>query len=169
MDRSISFSSSGGLSRSGSFIRPHTPTSERPGTSSSVLSQLESNTSALGRVGLLKYQREALRHQLQQQYLINKKQGQSASALRKLALRLSVQISVREAQLNNHAEALSRSRLTQYLSERENDANVKQLLRVVKIYERQGEDIIRALDDGGTVAPKSMQLFSKQRPLCSPL
>lgn len=160
MDRSISFSSSGDLSRSGSFVRPHSPTSERPGTSSSALSQLESNTSALGRVGLLKHQREALRQQLQQQYLINKKQGHSASALRKLALRLSVQISVREAKLKNHAETLSRSRLTQYLSERENDVNFKQLLAILKNYERQGEDIIRALDDSGTVNPKSMHLFS---------
>jgi len=155
MDRSTSFSSSGDLSRSASFIRPHSSASDAPEISSALLAHLESNTSALGHVGLLKHQREALRHQLQQQYLVNKKQAQSSSTLRKLALRLSVQISLREARLKNLAEALSRSRLTQYLSERDYDANVKQLLEVLKTYERHGEDIIRALDEDEVAASKS--------------
>src|SRR5215469_7306836 len=150
MDRPISFSTSGGLSRSGSFTRADSPSSSRPGTSDrpKPFSDLESNTSALGHVGLLKHQREALRNQLQQQYLINGKQKQATSSLRKLALRLSVQVSVREARLKSHAEKLSRSRLAQYLNERHHDSTLKQLHAVLKGYEDQGDDLLRALDNG---------------------
>lgn len=156
MDRPISFSSSGGLSRSGSRTRPDS----RPGTSdrSKPFSDLESNTSALGHVGLLKHQREALRNQLQQQYLVNGKQQQAASSLRKLALRLSVQISVREARLKSHTEALSRSRLAQYLNERYHDSTLQQLLAVLKSYEDQGEDLLQALDNGAPDTSKSTPL-----------
>jgi hypothetical protein len=161
MDRRTSFSSSHDISRSVSFNRPQESlNSERTGTStSSIFSQPSgSNTSSLGRVGLLKYQREALRQQLLQQYLINNKQGESVSALRKLALRLSIQISVREARLKDHAAALSRSRLTQYLSERQKDDNVKELLGVLKDYERQAEDIIRTLDERSGPSKSGLQL-----------
>jgi hypothetical protein len=162
MDRPISFASSSGLSPSGSFIRGDSPSSSRPGTSDQhkPFSDLESNTSALGHVGLLKHQREALRNQLQQQCLINGKQKQATSSLRKLALRLSVQISVREARLKSHAEALSRSRLAQYLNEKHHDSTLKRLLTVLKGYEDQGQDLLRALDNGSPVTSKSKSLTS---------
>ena len=157
MDRPTSFASSGGLSRSGSFTRADSPASSRPGTSDrhKAFSDLESNTSALGHVGLLKHQREALRSQLQQQYLITGKQKQATSSLRKLALRLSVQVSVREARLKSHAEALSKSRLARYLDERHHDNALKQLFAILKEYEDQGDHLLHTLDNESLAISKS--------------
>jgi hypothetical protein len=161
MDLPISFSSSGSLSRSGSLKRADSLAFSRPGTSDrpKPVSDLESNTSALGHVGLLKHQREILRNQLKQQYLINGKQKQTTSSLRKLALRLSVQISVRDASLKSHAEALSRSRLAQYLNERHHDNTLKRLLAVLKGYEDQGEDLLRTLDNNGGLTTSKSKLL----------
>lgn len=163
MEKPTSFSSSGGLSRSGSFSRTDSPASSRPGTSDRYkpFSDLESNTSALGHVGLLKHQREALRNQLQQQYLINGKQKQATSSLRKLVLRLSVQVSVREARLKSHAEALSKSRLAQYLNERHHDSTSKRLLAILRSYEDQGDDLLRVLDNGSLATSKSTSLLPR--------
>src|SRR5579871_2959295 len=159
MDLSMPSSPSGSLSRSGS-LRADSPASSRPGTSDrpKPFSNLESNTSALGHVGLLKHQREALRNQLQQQYLINGKQKKTTSSLRKLALRLLVQVSLREERLKSHAETLSRTRLAQYLNERQHDSTLKRFLTVLKGYEDQGEDLLRILDNGALAASKSKLL-----------
>ncbi|TLD28091.1 hypothetical protein E2P81_ATG06437 [Venturia nashicola] len=65
--------------------------SPSPHTSrSGLLAELESNLSALGHVGMLKYSRDELRRQLQQQKSQTQQQSQAAATLRRIALRLTV-------------------------------------------------------------------------------
>lgn len=80
MDNSISSLLSGGTTRSSS------PNSSKR----RILSDLESNLSALGHIGLLKYSRDELRRQLNQQKLQTEQQSQAAATLRRVALRLTV-------------------------------------------------------------------------------
>jgi chromosome segregation ATPase len=80
MDHSIASLLSSGSTRSSS------PSSAKR----KALADLESNLSALGHVGLLKYSRDELRRQLQQQKAQTEQQSQAAATLRRVALRLTV-------------------------------------------------------------------------------
>ena len=96
-------------------------------SASQILAKLESQTSALGHVGLLKYQRNDLSKKLQQQKTLTAAEKQNATAARKLALRLAAQIAVKEAKLKSHAEALAQVHGSNYVSARKNDATIKDL------------------------------------------
>jgi hypothetical protein len=127
MDHSISSLSSGRDSRDSS------PSSERR-----RILNIESQTSALGHVGLLKWQRNDLRKDLLQQRGLTAVEKQNVGKARKLALRLAAQIAVKEAQLKSHAQALSKARGGQYLVARRSDAAIKEL------ESRLQDDITRA-------------------------
>jgi hypothetical protein len=143
MDRSMSFLSSGFLTQD------HSPTGEK----SRGMADLESNLSALGHVGIVKYQRDLLRNELKQLKVQTDQQKSSAVALRRLALRLAVQVSVKESSINRHADALSRSRLTQYVDGHQKDATIAQLQSSIHDYQSQGEDLLRLLKDSGVTPP----------------
>jgi hypothetical protein len=127
MDHSISSLSSGRDSRDSS------PSSERR-----RILNIESQTSALGHVGLLKWQRNDLRKDLLQQRGLTAVEKQNVGKARKLALRLAAQIAVKEAQLKSHAQALSKARGGQYFVARRSDAAIKEL------ESRLQDDITRA-------------------------
>jgi phosphopantetheinyl transferase (holo-ACP synthase) len=107
----------------GRKTRDSSPISER----GRIIADLESQTSALGHVGLLKWQRNDLRKELLQQKGLAEFERQNAANARKLALRLAAQIAVKEARLKSHAEALSKAHGNAYLVERNSDAVVKDL------------------------------------------
>jgi chromosome segregation ATPase len=77
----------------------------------------ESPLSNLGHIGLVRSQRNALNDELRTHEEAAIEAKRSISSLRKLALRLAVRISVREAQIASHTQSLARSRMSQYLAE----------------------------------------------------
>jgi phosphopantetheinyl transferase (holo-ACP synthase) len=115
MDRSIS-----SLSGSGN-------TGDSSLSTSRILADLESKTSALGHVGLLKWQRNELNKKYLQQRELTEVEKQNAAASRKLALRLAAQIAVKEAKLKSHSEALATAHGSNYVAARKQDAVVKDL------------------------------------------
>jgi hypothetical protein len=114
-----------------------------------VSSELESNLSALGHVGIVKHQRDTLRVELAHERLQKERQKQAAASLRRLTLRLTAQVSVKEARITNSAQALSRSRATQYASSREKDGVISQLQSGLHEYQRQAQELLKILNDGG--------------------
>lgn len=89
---------------------------------SRVLSELESNLSALGHVGLLKYSRDELRRQLQQQKSQTEQQSQAAATLRRIALRLTV-------------------------NGQEKQDKLTELISTVHQYEDQGQKLLETLNE----------------------
>lgn len=140
MDRSIA------SLRAGSSTRSHSPDLER--STSLPVVDLESNLSALGHVGIVKHQRNALRRELEQQQLRSDEQKQTSASLRRLSLRLAVQISVKEARIASHAQALSRSRSAQYTSSRGKDTAIVQLQSDFEDYRHQAQELLKTLEDG---------------------
>jgi hypothetical protein len=130
--------------------RDSSPSSSTSGKKTSVSSELESNLSALGHVGIVKYQRDALRTQLNGQRLQTEREKQTAASLRRLTLRLAAQVSVKEARINSNAQALARSRLTQYVGSRQKDDVITQLQNGNREYHRQAQELLKILSDGAS-------------------
>lgn len=103
---------------------------------SGVLAELESNLSALGHVGLLKYSRDELRRQLQQQKLQTQQQSQAAATLRRVALRLTV-------------------------NGQEQQDKVTKLESTVHQYEDQGQKLLQTLNEHDESAPSSISSWNK--------
>jgi DNA repair exonuclease SbcCD ATPase subunit len=78
----------------------------------------ESPLSSIGHLGLVRGQRNALRAELRSHEEAAVQAKQSISSLRKLALRLAVRISVKEARISTHARLLAQARMEKYLAER---------------------------------------------------
>jgi hypothetical protein len=118
-----------------------------------VLLDLESQTSALGHVGLLKWQRNDLRKQLQQQKSLRDVEKQKASNLRRLTLRLAAQIAVKESHLRFQTDALLNVRTVGYECTRRNEKLIKDLEE--KLYDdvARANILLRTLEgrsDGGS-------------------
>ncbi|QDS72531.1 hypothetical protein FKW77_000285 [Venturia effusa] len=79
------------------------------------LSRPESPLSSLGHLGLIRSQRNALQSELRQQQESAAEAKKAISSLRRLALRLAVRISVKEANIASHSKALAKARMNQYL------------------------------------------------------
>lgn len=140
MDRSIS------SLFAGSSTRAHSP--DKVEKAKNASGDLESNLSALGHVGLVKHQRNLLRQELEQQRLQTDEQRNAAASLRRLTLRLAVQLSVKEARIASHNQALSRSRSTLYKTSREKDSTIDELQFGLKEYQRQAKDLLNILNNG---------------------
>ena len=139
MERSISFTSSGSLTRD------HSPERVRQ-----KLAKLESNLSALGHSGLVKLQRDLLITELRKQTHLTDHARESASSLRRLALRLAIHVSVKDSKLNSTSKALSRSHLHHYHDSHDSEVYAKQLRSVLKRYERQGEELLHEFNKSDT-------------------
>lgn len=83
------------------------------------LTRPESPLSSIGHLGLIRNQRNALQSELRQQQASAADAKKSISSLRKLALRLAVRISVKEANIASHSKALAKARMNQYLLEQQ--------------------------------------------------
>ncbi|TID27942.1 putative major antigen-like protein [Venturia nashicola] len=83
------------------------------------LSRPESPLASLGHLGLIRSQRNALQSELRHYQESTADAKKSISSLRKLALRLAVRISVKEADIASHSKALAKARMTQYLIEQQ--------------------------------------------------
>ncbi|KAE9962914.1 hypothetical protein EG328_011924 [Venturia inaequalis] len=81
------------------------------------LTRPESPLSSLGHLALVRSQRNALQSELQHHQDSAADAKKSISSLRKLALRLAVRISVKEANIASHSKALAKARMDQYLLE----------------------------------------------------
>jgi hypothetical protein len=142
----------------GSRTRDSSPSS---GKGKLVSPELESNLSALGHVGIVKYQRDALRVELGHERLQKERQRQAAASLRRLTLRLAAQVSVKEARVISNAQALSRSRATHYASSREKDGVITQLQSGLLEYQRQAQELYKILSDGGASLAKGKDYTAK--------
>ena len=152
MDNSITFSvSSGGT-------RDHSPERVRR-----KLDELESNLSALGHVGLVKHQRDLLRTELRKQTYLTDHARQSASSLRKLVLRLAVQVSARDSKLDNNTKALAHARLHRYLDGRASESQTQQLLSILRQYEQQGQALLEELGNMTATIPMVYKCKPLQR------
>jgi hypothetical protein len=83
------------------------------------LKRPESPLSTSGHLGLVRNQRNALQTELRHQQDAAADAKKSISSLRKLALRLAVRISVKEANIASHSKALAKARMSQYLLEQQ--------------------------------------------------
>ncbi|KIW00210.1 uncharacterized protein PV09_08250 [Verruconis gallopava] len=161
MDSSVS-----SLFRSGSSTRDSSPSSE---SRSKILPDLESQTSALGHVGLLKWQRNDLRKQLVRQKELTVAEKQNAAKARKLALRLAAQIAVKEASIRSHAKALQTSRGKSYVAARRSDATIKDLEAKLQDDLIRADALLRALGGSNAVSKHDGLGFHISRPLSPPL
>lgn len=126
--------------------------------SASRILELESQTSALGHVGLLKWQRNDLNKKLRQQQDLTASERKNATNARKLALRLAAQIAVKEAKLKSHSEALANAHGSNYVTARKNDAVIKDLEVKLQDDLTRANGLLRTL--GGAESSASMLLCS---------
>lgn len=108
---------------------------------SRVLSELESNLSALGHVGMLKYSRDELKRQLQLQKSRTEQQSQAAATLRRVALRLTI-------------------------NGQEKQDTITELKSTVHQYEDQGQKLLEILNEcDNSTAPRLSSCKNLSNPL----
>jgi cell division protein FtsB len=101
--------------------------------------------SNIGSLGLVRGQRNVLQSQLKVQQTATIEAKRSVSSLRKLALRLAVHISVKEARLASHARALAQSRLSQYVVQRNQQDQIDKLAAALQETEQQAQQLLEGL------------------------
>ncbi|KAF2471012.1 uncharacterized protein BDR25DRAFT_29042 [Lindgomyces ingoldianus] len=97
-------------------------------------------------LSLIKNQRNSLRTELSAQQVAGAEAKASVAALRRLAFRLAVNISVKEKQIANTARNLARSRKKDYISTRNADKRIEMLSKGWKEEERRNREILESLE-----------------------
>jgi chromosome segregation ATPase len=101
-------------------------------------SELDSQLSALGHVGLVNHFRNGLKQDLVHEKL-------SSSAYRKLSFRLAAQVAARDARLLRHEKLIAASQLTNYVRSRKEDSMIDRLMATIEVYEEQGQSLWKTL------------------------
>lgn len=104
----------------------------------------------------LKNQRNQLRAQLKVHQVAGSEAKQSISSLRRLALRMAVNISVKEKQIASTARNLANSRKKSYLSTRDAEKRIEQLTKSLKEEEFRNQDILECLEKASMLTLQCM-------------
>jgi hypothetical protein len=97
-----------------------------------------SKLKANGHLGLVRYHRDALRHDLAAARL-------SASSSRRLAFRLAAQIAARDARSSRTEQRFAEARLSEYLRSRVDGDMIARLMRTISTYEGEGRVLLDQL------------------------
>lgn len=171
---------------------PDTPKMDRSMTESFMLehshhqnmdrsiSDLESSTASLlpyrddmivplsnqAHLALVTNQRNTLRSELRSQRAANSEVHASVSSLRRLALRLAVNISVKEKRIANSTRNLALSRNNEYLAGRSAEKRIEILTKCWKEEERRSREILDSLEQMNMLTLQCM-VFAIYRPRLS--
>lgn len=128
-------------------------------------------------ISLIKNQRNYFREGLKLEKLTSGEQRASVAALRRLAFRLAVNISVKETRIANSARQLALSRKKEYLSGKSAEARIEQLTQSLEYHEKRNREILESLEQTAmltlqysTASPASSRhsLPAAVRPLSPP-
>lgn len=97
-------------------------------------------------LSLIKNQRNDLRSELRVQQVAGAEARASIAALRRLAFRLAVNISVKEKQIARAAKSLSSSRNHDYVASRNAEKRIETLTKTLKEEERRNREILDTLE-----------------------
>lgn len=146
MDRSVS-------SMTDSFFMEHprsqTPDPERDGAHSPNPPKRDDSLTPISNwahLSFLKNQRNTLRTELKAQQVASAEAKQSVAALRRLAFRMAVNISVKEQQIATTARNLASSRKKDYLSTRNAEKRIEELTKTLKEEEQKNREILESLE-----------------------
>jgi hypothetical protein len=128
-------------------------------TRSQILADIESQTSALGHVGLLKWQRKDLQRKLVEQKDVTDAERKHASKSRKLALRLAAQIAVKEARLKDQERKLVKAHGESYVLARRSDGVIRDLEGTLKDDLTKANALLRTLGGGDSASRTFCLLF----------
>lgn len=169
MDRSMSES----FMSDCSAILPRTPSS----TQSNIADSEQLNTSTTeealtpianwAHLSLLKKDRIFLRSQLSAQQAANSEAQASVSALRRLAIRLAVNVSVKEKRIANTLRSLSQSRKNEYISSRNADERIEVLTKMWKDEERRNLELLESLERAAMLTLQYSEASSSPAPRIS--
>lgn len=113
----------------------------------------------LAHLGLVQSQRNALQTELRLQNTTNALQKESITSLRKLALRLAVRASVKDAHLERDVETIGQLRKSEYLKNREYASAVEQLDNSITLHEHvmnELVDLVRRTDQDSSSSKLSL-------------
>jgi hypothetical protein len=124
------------------------PTPERDSEPSSPPPSLEPfhPLSSLAYLSLVKYQRNLLRSELKTERNAIVEAKASVAALRRLAFRLSINISVKEKAIANAAKELASSRKNDYIASRSAEKKIEMLKESLHEEERRSKEILETLE-----------------------
>jgi hypothetical protein len=94
----------------------------------------------------MKTQRNTLRAQLKAHQVAGADAKRSVASLRRLALRMAVNISVKERQIATTARNLATSRKSSYLEGKDAEKRVEELRRALRVEEGRNKEILEALE-----------------------
>jgi len=100
----------------------------------------------LAHLSLIKNQRNSLRSELQVQRVAGAQAKASVASLRRLALRLAVNISVKERQIATAAQTLATSRKSDYIATRNAEKRIETLMESLKEEELKNREILESLE-----------------------
>jgi hypothetical protein len=128
----------------------HSPPSELDDDSQSATPRKEKDSFApisnWAHLSYLKNQRNQLRTQLQVHQVASADAKQSISSLRRLAVRMAVNISVKERQIASTARNLASSRKKNYLTTRDTEKRIAELTKSLQEEEFRNKDILECLE-----------------------
>ncbi|KAF1914107.1 hypothetical protein BDU57DRAFT_557820 [Ampelomyces quisqualis] len=121
-------------------------------------------------------QRNTLRTELRAHQIAGAQARRSVAALRRLALRMAVSISVKERQLATSARTLATTRQSSYLAGRHAEKRVEALARALRVEEGRTRDMLEALERASMLTlqclpdadPAEPQLRRPRNPLSPP-
>jgi hypothetical protein len=132
--------------------RPQTPQTpefdDLQSSSSSPREEIASplfGLSHLSHLSFIKNQRNSLRSELKAQRIASAEAKASVAALRRLAFRLAVNISVKEKQIADAARALASSRKRDYVATRDAEKKIEGLKESLHEEERRNKEILETL------------------------
>ena len=102
--------------------------------------------SNLAQLSFVKNQRNHLRTELKAQQVASAEARASVAALRRLAFRLAINISVKEKRIANAARSLAKSRKGDYAATRNAEKKIEALKKSLKDEERKNREILQTLD-----------------------
>jgi uncharacterized protein with von Willebrand factor type A (vWA) domain len=138
-----------------SYPQPTSPrTPENEGEVPSVPAKVEGfhPLSSLANLSLVKHQRNLLRSELQTERIASAEAKASVAALRRLAFRLAVNISVKENKIAIAAKKLASTRKNDYIAFREAEKKIESLKESLEEEERRSKEILETLERASKLA-----------------
>ncbi|KAF2141348.1 uncharacterized protein K452DRAFT_318985 [Aplosporella prunicola CBS 121167] len=118
------------------------------------------SVSTLGHLGLVKGQRDGYRSELKLHESAAVQTKQHVSALRKLAFRLAVNISLKETKIAQSARTLAQSRNNSYIHSRKHESRIAELQKTLALHEQRNKDLLKNLEQAAqlTIHAKANRL-----------
>ncbi|KAL1626400.1 hypothetical protein SLS56_006898 [Neofusicoccum ribis] len=126
--------------------RQHTASSTTSSRREATRDAPPAKVSEISHLALVKGQRDTVRTQLRATQQATAEAQQSVSSLRKLAFRLAVRISVKEAKVAQAARSLANSRRHDYVHSRKHEGRIAQLQATLTRHEQRNRELLHNLE-----------------------